>query len=41
MKYAVLLPGAAGVTADPAWIGEYARFVRADDQGWTNRPHRA
>lgn len=27
MKYAVLLPVAAGVTADPAWIGEYARHA--------------
>lgn len=29
MKYAVLLPVAAGVTADPAWIGEYARHAEA------------
>ncbi|MFA1538485.1 LLM class F420-dependent oxidoreductase [Actinomadura monticuli] len=27
MKYAVLLPVAAGVTADPAWIGEYVRHA--------------
>ncbi|WP_412516601.1 LLM class F420-dependent oxidoreductase [Actinomadura madurae] len=29
MRYAVLLPVAAGVTADPAWIGEYARHAEA------------
>ncbi|TDD91116.1 LLM class F420-dependent oxidoreductase [Actinomadura darangshiensis] len=29
MKYAVLLPVAAGVTADPAWIGEYVRHAEA------------
>ncbi|MEU8344036.1 LLM class F420-dependent oxidoreductase [Spirillospora sp. NPDC048832] len=27
MKYAVLLPVAAGVTADPAWIGAYVRHA--------------
>ncbi|KAB2381323.1 LLM class F420-dependent oxidoreductase [Actinomadura montaniterrae] len=32
MKYAVLLPVAAGVTADPAWIGEYVRH--AEDCGY-------
>ncbi|WP_067798074.1 LLM class F420-dependent oxidoreductase [Actinomadura formosensis] len=29
MKYAVLLPVAAGVTADPAWIGGYVRHAEA------------
>ena len=29
MKYAVLLPVAAGVTADPAWIGAYVRHAEA------------
>jgi probable F420-dependent oxidoreductase len=29
VKYAVLAPVAAGVTADPAWIGEYARHAEA------------
>ncbi|MEU6750330.1 LLM class F420-dependent oxidoreductase [Spirillospora sp. NPDC046719] len=32
MKYAVLLPVAAGVTADPEWIGEYVRH--AEDCGY-------
>ncbi|MGI5326465.1 LLM class F420-dependent oxidoreductase [Actinomadura nitritigenes] len=32
MKYAVLLPVAAGVTADPGWIGEYVRH--AEDCGY-------
>ncbi|MFG2091394.1 MULTISPECIES: hypothetical protein [unclassified Spirillospora] len=43
MKYAVLLPVAAGVTADPAWIGAYVQHAEACgfDQGWMNRPHRA
>lgn len=27
MKYAVLLPVAAGVTADPEWIGEGRRLL--------------
>ncbi len=29
MKYAVLLPVAAGVTADPSWIGEYVQHAEA------------
>jgi alkanesulfonate monooxygenase SsuD/methylene tetrahydromethanopterin reductase-like flavin-dependent oxidoreductase (luciferase family) len=29
MRYAVLLPVAAGVTADPAWIGAYVRHAEA------------
>lgn len=29
MKYAVLAPVAAGVTADPQWIGRYARHAEA------------
>ncbi|TDC86867.1 LLM class F420-dependent oxidoreductase [Actinomadura sp. 7K507] len=29
MKHAVLLPVAAGVTADPAWIGAYVRHAEA------------
>ncbi|MGP4022350.1 LLM class F420-dependent oxidoreductase [Actinomadura sp. 3N407] len=29
MKYAVLLPVAAGVTADPAWIGAYVQHAEA------------
>ncbi|MFB4319158.1 LLM class F420-dependent oxidoreductase [Actinomadura sp. 21ATH] len=29
MKYAVLLPVAAGVTADPEWIGAYAQHAEA------------
>ena len=29
MRYSVLLPVAAGVTADPAWVGEYARHAEA------------
>ncbi|TDC56243.1 LLM class F420-dependent oxidoreductase [Actinomadura sp. KC345] len=29
MKYAVLLPVAAGVTADPQWIGAYVRHAEA------------
>ncbi|MFB4306564.1 LLM class F420-dependent oxidoreductase [Actinomadura sp. GTD37] len=29
MKYAVLLPVAAGVTADPSWIGAYVRHAEA------------
>lgn len=29
MKYAVLLPVAAGVTADPGWIGAYAEHAEA------------
>ncbi|MER7541751.1 hypothetical protein ABTW95_01945 [Spirillospora sp. NPDC127506] len=29
MRYAVLPPVAAGVTADPAWIGAYVRHAEA------------